>query len=73
MRIKEQLENKLLDTSMILWSVREIVEHSPDLTREKISHLRTLLEIVEENLKEVDQLFEELAFQNTNGLEVCNA
>ena len=71
MRTKEQLENKLADASMILWSVKEIVELSPKLSREKISHLRTLLEILEENLKEIDQLFEELAIK-TPVLEVCN-
>ena len=71
-QLKEKLEYRLINAEILLWSVKEVVELKGSLTRRDIASLRTLLGLIEDELKEVDNLFEELAFKTPLNMEVAN-
>ena len=70
MELREKIVDALIDAEAVLWSVKRVLESPHRISREDISNLRTLLEVVEGKLKEADGLFEELAFQTPLKLEV---
>jgi len=71
MELRRELSEKLLEAEHLLWSVRKIAESPYTLTRSDISKLRTILEMMEEKLKEADEIFSRLVLQEKITVEVC--
>jgi len=68
--MRRELMEKLSEAEHLLWSVMRIAESPYALTRSDISKLRTILEMMEEKLKEADEIFGQLVLQEKIIVEV---
>ena len=68
--MRRELMEKLSEAEHLLWSVKRVAESPYALTRSDISKLRTILEMMEEKLKEADEIFGQLVLQEKITVEV---
>jgi len=68
--MRRELMEKLSEAEHLLWSVKRVAESPYALTRSDISKLRTILEMMEEKLKEADEIFGQLVLQEKIIVEV---
>ena len=71
-KLRNQITEHLSDAENLLWATRRLVENTPQLSRSDISHIRSLIEILEEKLRATDLLFDELVSLTPLKLEVAN-